>query len=75
MQITFDGDPYNAAPNQGFWTSLKSKMQGTQSFVSGTTYDGIEHIYKMTHSSTGTTPDFNFICDNGNANNDEKNVV
>ena len=67
LNITFDGDPYNVAPNQGFWTSLKAQMTGTQSFVSGNQYDGQEHIYQMSHLTTGSTPIFRFICDNGNA--------
>lgn len=67
LNISFDGDPYNAPPNQGFWTSLKAQMSGTQSFVSGTEYDGQEHIYQMSHQTTGSTPIFRFICDNGNA--------
>ena len=65
LAITFDGDPYNAAPNQGFWTSLKAQMSGTQSFVSGNQYDGQEHIYQISHYTTGAAPIFRFICDNG----------
>lgn len=67
LNITFDGDPYNTPPNQGFWTSLRAQMSGTQSFVSGTAWDGREHIYQMYHRDTGSTPIFRFICDNGNA--------
>lgn len=65
LGITFDGDPYNVAPNQGFWTSLKAQVTGTQAFASGATYDGQEHIYYISHSTTGTSQPLKFICDNG----------
>jgi hypothetical protein len=67
LTINYDSDPYTTPPNSGFWTSLKATMSGSQSFVSGTEYDGVEHTYQMSHSITGTTPVFRFICDNGNA--------
>jgi hypothetical protein len=63
LTISFDGDPYQSAPNQGFWTSLKATMSSTQSLP----YDGVEHTYQVVHSSTGQTTRFKFICDNGNA--------
>jgi len=64
LRITFDGDPYNTPPNQGFWTSLKASIQATQSFP----IDGREHHYQILHELTGNTPllGFKFICDNGN---------
>jgi hypothetical protein len=65
LTISFDGDPYNVAPNTGFWTSLKATMSGTQSFATSSIYNGYEHIYTISHSTTGTTPVFRFICDNG----------
>lgn len=60
--ITFDQDPFTVAPNSGFWTSLKATMSATYSFSN---IDGVEHIYEMSHSTTGNTPQFKFICDSG----------
>jgi hypothetical protein len=67
LTINFDADPYLYPPDSGFWTSLKATMSGSQSFVSGTEWDGVEHTYQMSHLITGSTPVFQFICDNGNA--------
>lgn len=70
LSIVYDGDPYTSAPNMGFWTSLKATMSASQSFVTSSTpyiYDGNEHIYQMSHETTGSTPIFRFICDNGDA--------
>ena len=67
LTITYDSDPYSQPPQSGFWTSLKATMSGSQSFVSGTEYDGQEHTYVVSHLNTGSTPTFRFICDNGNA--------
>ena len=67
LTINFDADPYLYPPDSGFWTSLKATMSGSQSFVSGTEFDGVEHTYQMSHLITGSTPVFKFICDNGNA--------
>lgn len=49
LQITFDGDPYNTAPNQGFWTSLKASMSSTYSLTTG-----FEYAYYM-YQSIGAT--------------------
>jgi hypothetical protein len=67
LTINYDSDPYLLPPLSGFWTSLKATMSGSQSFVSGTEWDGIEHVYQISHLLTGSTPIFRFICDNGNA--------
>lgn len=67
LTINFDADPYLYPPDSGFWTSLKATMSGTQSFVTGTEWDGVEHVYQISHLITGSTPLFRFICDNGNA--------
>lgn len=67
LSISYDSDPYLNPPDSGFWTSLKATMSGSQSFVSGTEWNGVEHAYQISHLTTGSTPVFTFICDNGNA--------